>query len=96
MVTYSTTYLLKVGILKINEVYFAVMRQIDTRLLTHCFPLLQSTTTDDIIFSGMGSDDCFSDDEDDCLTPHGESDDIITPTIIITRISTPKPESRYV
>ncbi|XP_052769324.1 neurexin-1-like isoform X2 [Mya arenaria] len=45
--------------------------------------------TDDIIFSGQGPD-CFNVDEE-CLTT-SDDDDIITPNIIITRLTTPKPE----
>ncbi|XP_060602155.1 neurexin-1-like isoform X2 [Ruditapes philippinarum] len=53
-------------------------------------------TTDDIIFSSGEGPDCYSsDDEDECLpTNSGSDDDIIRPTVVITRLSTPKPDPR--
>ncbi|KAH3844655.1 hypothetical protein DPMN_086914 [Dreissena polymorpha] len=51
----------------------------------------RQAVTDDIIISGDGLE-CIDDDEDECITNNaGSEDDIITPSITITRLSTPKP-----
>ncbi|XP_053395317.1 neurexin-1-like isoform X3 [Mercenaria mercenaria] len=49
--------------------------------------------SDEIITSSGEGPDCYSDDEDECIqTTSGSDDDIIKPSIVITRLSTPKPE----
>lgn len=68
------------------------LQHLELNTLSILLTKLQSSTTDDIIFSGVGPADCFSDDEDECITATSDTDDIVTPNIVITRLTTPKTE----